>query len=85
MSGALVEKIYANEREKGEFNRFRKQRLKEQDVIQWIFEDGEFLSKSASILEKLEALESVFGMLNELTPEQREVFDEAVKRRPLFR
>jgi hypothetical protein len=37
------------------------------------------------IIEKLNALESVFGMLNELTPEQRESFEKAVKRRPLFK
>lgn len=36
------------------------------------------------ITEKLNALEGVFGMLNELTPEQREAFEKAVKRRPLF-
>ena len=35
--------------------------------------------------EKLRALESVFGMLGELSSEQLEVFGEAVKRRPLFK
>ncbi len=37
------------------------------------------------ISEKLNALEAVFGMLNELTPEQREAFEKAVKRRPFFK
>jgi len=37
-----------------------------------------------NIIEKLNALDAVFGMLNELTPEQREAFEKAVKRRPLF-
>jgi len=36
-------------------------------------------------IEKLRALESVFGMLDELSSEQLEVFEGAVKRRPLFR
>lgn len=31
------------------------------------------------------ALEAVSGILNELTPEEMKVFDEAVKRRPLFK
>jgi len=37
------------------------------------------------IIETLNALEAAFGMLNELTPEQREAFEKAVKRRPLFK
>lgn len=37
------------------------------------------------IMEKLNALEAVFGMLNELTSEQRESFERAVKRRTLFK
>jgi len=35
-------------------------------------------------LEQIKALENVSGMLNELTSEQMAIFDEAVKRRPLF-
>lgn len=37
------------------------------------------------VIEKLNALEAVFGMLSELTPQQRETFEETVKRRPLFK
>ena len=40
--------------------------------------------KMKKIIDKLNALEAVFGMLNELTPKQREAFEKAVKRRPLF-
>ena len=36
------------------------------------------------VIRKLDALEGVFGMLNELTPEERESFEKTVKRRPLF-
>ena len=35
-------------------------------------------------LEQLNALESITGILNELTPEQLEIFEEEIKRRPLF-
>jgi hypothetical protein len=37
------------------------------------------------IIEKLNALDAVFGILNELSSEQREAFEKAVKRRPLFK
>jgi len=82
---ACVEKIYKNKEEVEEFDNFRRQILSDTEAIQNIFENGLFLGNSASILEKLDALENVFGMLNELTPEQREAFEEAVKRRPLFK
>ena len=36
------------------------------------------------IKEKLDALKGLSGLLNELTPEQIKIFEEAVKRRPLF-
>jgi len=36
-------------------------------------------------IRKLRALESVVGMLNELTTEQQETFEAAVKRRTLFK
>ena len=36
------------------------------------------------VRKKLEALEAVAGMLNDLTPEQREVFENSIKRKPLF-
>ena len=36
------------------------------------------------IIEKLDALEAVSGMLNELTDEQIEIFETSVKRRALF-
>jgi len=35
-------------------------------------------------VEKINALEAVSGLLNELTPEQMQIFEEAVQRRPLF-
>ncbi len=37
------------------------------------------------IIEKLNALDAVFGMLNELRSEQREAFEEAVTRRTFFK
>jgi hypothetical protein len=37
------------------------------------------------IIEKLNALEAVSGMLNELTAEQIEIFETSAKRRPLFK
>lgn len=85
MSMLQVEKIYAAEKEIEEFNNAKKQILKEQDAIRQIFENGSLLTRWSFILEKLNALDAVFGMLNELTPEQRETFEEAVKRRPLFK
>jgi hypothetical protein len=36
-------------------------------------------------IEQLNALETVSGMLNELTPEQIEVFEQSVKRGPFFK
>ena len=36
-------------------------------------------------IEQLNAIETVSGMLNELTPEQMEVFEQSVKRRALFK
>lgn len=36
-------------------------------------------------IRKLMALEAMSGILDELTPEQLEAFEAAVKRRPLFR
>jgi adenylosuccinate synthase len=36
-------------------------------------------------IRKVIAVESVFGILNELSPEQIKDFDEIVKRRPLFK
>ncbi len=38
-----------------------------------------------SIIEKINALESVAGLLNELTSEEIEIFEAAVKRRRLFK
>jgi len=37
------------------------------------------------IIEKLNVLEAVSGMLNELTSEQMEIFEATVKRRPFFK
>jgi len=37
------------------------------------------------IIEKLNALDAVSGMLNELNNEQLEIFEASVKRRPLFK
>jgi len=36
-------------------------------------------------VEQIKVLEDVSGMLNELTSEQMEIFEEVVKRRPLFK
>jgi hypothetical protein len=36
-------------------------------------------------IEQLNAIETISGMLNVLSPEQIEVFEQAVKRRPLFK
>ena len=36
------------------------------------------------IIEKLNTLEAVSGMLDELTTEQMEIFETSIKRRPLF-
>lgn len=36
-------------------------------------------------IEQLNAIETVSGVLNELTPEQTEVFEQSVKRRALFK
>jgi DNA-directed RNA polymerase specialized sigma24 family protein len=47
----------------------------------WDMQDWEKMKK---MMEKLNAIEAVFGMLNELTPKQRESFEKAVKRRPFF-
>jgi len=33
---------------------------------------------------KISAIENIFGLLNELTPEQRRIFDESVERRSLM-
>ena len=43
--------------------------------------EDELIKRIRSVL----VLESVSGILNELTPEQIKDFDEAVKRRPLFK
>lgn len=45
----------------------------------WIVAPGMALEK------KIKALEDVSGMLEELDPKQIEIFEEAVKRRPLFK
>lgn len=34
---------------------------------------------------RIHLLEKVYGLLNELTPDQRNIFDASVKRRPLFK
>lgn len=78
---AEVEKIYDKE-EIREFNSLEKQW---NSTIPYIFENARLVSDFVSLSEKFDALESVFGMLNELSPEQRESFEEAVKRRPLFK
>lgn len=85
MSIAHVRKIYDNEEEIKEYNSFRKQISKEQDVIHQILKSGELLARGSSIFGKLNALDAVWGMLKELTPEQIKLFDESVKRRPAFR
>lgn len=36
-------------------------------------------------IEKMHAIENVFGMLNDLTSEQLEAFETSIKRRPLFK
>jgi hypothetical protein len=36
-------------------------------------------------IKKLNALEAASGILKELTPEQSRIFDEAIKRSPLFK
>ena len=43
------------------------------------------MQKREKIIEKLNVLESVSGMLNELTTEQIETFEKSVKRRPFFK
>lgn len=43
------------------------------------------ISWSEGITKKLKALEEVIGLLNDLTNEELESFDNAVKRRPLFK
>jgi len=42
------------------------------------------VEKWEQIIEKLDALESVAGILSELTVEEAAVFDKATKRRPFF-
>ncbi|RKY85564.1 hypothetical protein DRQ09_07125, partial [candidate division KSB1 bacterium] len=36
-------------------------------------------------IDVLNSLENVFGMLNELTPDQVEIFEDSVKRRNIFK
>ena len=48
-------------------------------------EKGLEMQKREKIIEKLNVLESVSGMLNELTTEQIETFEKSVKRRPFFK
>ncbi|MFQ6089529.1 MAG: hypothetical protein ACE5K0_11615 [Candidatus Methanofastidiosia archaeon] len=83
-----VEKIYTNEEEIEEFNSFKREVSKEGDTIRLIFENGRLLGSWGSILEKLEklnALDAASGILNELTSKQMKIFEEAVKRRSLFK
>ena len=50
--------------------------------IEWNkISDGEFFERTKRIL----VLEAMSGILKELKPEQIEIFDEAIKRRPLFK
>lgn len=42
---------------------------------------GEYYRKA----EQIKALEDVAGILNDLAPEQIDIFEEAIKRRPLFK
>ncbi|MDI6839549.1 MAG: hypothetical protein QMD71_01625 [bacterium] len=82
---AQVGKIY-NKKEIKEFSSFEKQMLKEwNNTIPHIFENTKVVSNLVSLFEKLDVLETVFGMLDELSPKQRETFEEAVKRRSLFK
>jgi hypothetical protein len=53
-------------------------------LLKLIFENARLLSSFVCLSEKLNALETVSGMLNELTAKQMEIFEEAVKKRPFF-
>jgi hypothetical protein len=62
-----------------------------QDIIEWKMLPINPLSiqllevqEWERIIAKLNVLELVAGMLNELTSEQMEIFEEAVQRRPFF-
>ena len=42
-------------------------------------------NKKEMIDKKLEALDSIFGLLNDLTLEQRKRFDDSVSRKPMVK
>ncbi|MFH1859503.1 MAG: hypothetical protein ABH870_00575 [bacterium] len=78
-----IEQIYQDRKQIDEFDATVKQ-LKKDGIAFNISEDMKLFEHITPVQEEFEALDAVFGMLNDLTPEQMEVFDEAVKRRPLF-
>ena len=47
------------------------------------FEEG--IKKNDEIERKIKAIDSVSGMLNDLTEEERTTFEDAIKRRPFFK
>lgn len=51
---------------------------------QWLPIQSFELKEFEETMEKIRALESISGILNELTPEQLEIFEEEIKRKPLF-
>ncbi|MDO8137234.1 MAG: hypothetical protein Q6354_06295 [Candidatus Brocadiales bacterium] len=77
------EKVYRDKEDIEEFNRASEIVARKRSAISFIFECS-FLSEIAARRGKIKALESVAGMLTELTKEQIKIFEEAVRRRPLF-
>lgn len=58
--------------------------IKEGIII--FFEPFEEIKKNKTdIEEKIKAIESVSGMLSDLTEEERATFEDAIKRRPFFK
>jgi hypothetical protein len=81
---ALVEKIYDSEADIEEHRRTTAELGKLGLLKDWLDTILKDLESEEKRLKKVEAFRKAFGLLADLTPEEWRLFNEAVRRRPLF-
>jgi len=82
-----IEKIYQREEEIGEYQKAigESENLRFIENCLWDINLPQILEKTEISDRELEAWNKLYGFLDDLTPEEWQQYDEAVRRRPLFR
>ena len=84
MAIANVEKIYNTRVEIKEYKYYSSQLAMQQNVVTIMFDNAKLLSNIIRSV-KLASVNEVFGMLSELNPQQKKIFNKAIKRRKFFK